>query len=50
MLFALLAHDACFGLPTNVPSATGARRAVTLGSLTPPNGWKERANREEEQP
>jgi len=50
MLFALLAHEACFGLPTNVPSATGARHAVTLGSLTPPNGWKERANREEEQP
>lgn len=36
MAFALLAHDACFGMPTNVPRATGASRAVTLGSLTLP--------------
>jgi anhydro-N-acetylmuramic acid kinase len=36
MAFALLAHDALEGLPTNVPSATGARRAVTLGKLVPP--------------
>jgi anhydro-N-acetylmuramic acid kinase len=34
MLFALLAHDGLAGLPTNIPSATGASRAVTLGSLT----------------
>lgn len=33
--FALLAHDALLGLPTNVPGATGARRAVRLGSITP---------------
>lgn len=38
MAFALLAHDALHGLPTNVPGATGARYAVTLGSLTPPRG------------
>lgn len=36
MAFALLAHDAYLGLPTNVPRATGARQAVILGSLTPP--------------
>jgi anhydro-N-acetylmuramic acid kinase len=34
MLFALLAHDGFAGLPTNIPSATGASRTVTLGSLT----------------
>ena len=36
MAFALLAHDGLAGLPTNVPAATGARRAVTLGKLVPP--------------
>jgi anhydro-N-acetylmuramic acid kinase len=36
MAFALLAHDALEGLPTNVPGATGARGAVTLGKLVPP--------------
>lgn len=34
MLFALLAHDAFAGLPTNIPRATGAIRAVPLGKLT----------------
>jgi anhydro-N-acetylmuramic acid kinase len=34
MLFALMAHDALAGYPTNIPAATGARRAVRLGSLT----------------
>ena len=34
MLFALLAHDALAGLPTNIPRATGASRAVPLGKLT----------------
>jgi anhydro-N-acetylmuramic acid kinase len=33
MAFALMAHDGLAGLPTNVPSATGARRPVTLGKL-----------------
>ncbi|HET9017370.1 MAG TPA: anhydro-N-acetylmuramic acid kinase [Thermomicrobiaceae bacterium] len=36
MAFALLAHDGLAGLPTNVPSATGARRAVSLGKLVRP--------------
>lgn len=49
MLFALLAHDACFGLPTNVPRATGAHRAVTLGSLTPPTRRTVRPMRREEE-
>lgn len=31
--FALLANDAILGLPTNVPGATGASRAVTLGKI-----------------
>ena len=34
MAFALLAHDALAGLPTNIPGATGASRAVTLGTRT----------------
>ncbi len=34
MAFALLAHDGLAGLPTNIPRATGASRAVTLGKLT----------------
>jgi anhydro-N-acetylmuramic acid kinase len=33
MVFALMAHDALAGLPTNVPSATGARYPVPLGKL-----------------
>jgi anhydro-N-acetylmuramic acid kinase len=37
MAFALLAHDALAGLPTNVPGATGARHGVTLGKLVPPS-------------
>lgn len=38
MAFALMASDGLAGLPTNVPGATGASRAVTLGSVTPPPG------------
>ena len=34
MAFALLAHDALLGLPTNAPAATGARRPVPIGQLT----------------
>ncbi|MBA2753521.1 MAG: anhydro-N-acetylmuramic acid kinase, partial [Chloroflexia bacterium] len=34
MFFALMANDALAGRATNVPSATGARRAVPLGKLT----------------
>jgi anhydro-N-acetylmuramic acid kinase len=33
--FALLAAATLDGVPSNVPSATGARRAVVLGSITP---------------
>lgn len=32
--FALMAHDAMAGYPTNVPGATGAKRAVCLGNVT----------------
>jgi anhydro-N-acetylmuramic acid kinase len=34
MAFALLAHDSLAGLPTNIPGATGASRAIPLGKLT----------------
>jgi len=33
--FAFLAHQTLCGLPGNVPGATGAGRAVVLGSITP---------------
>jgi anhydro-N-acetylmuramic acid kinase len=33
--FALLAAATLDGQPSNVPSATGARRPVVLGSITP---------------
>lgn len=32
--FALMAHDAVLGLPTNVPGATGARYPVVLGKVS----------------
>jgi anhydro-N-acetylmuramic acid kinase len=35
VLFALLASEHLSGTPANVPSATGARRRVILGKLTP---------------
>ena len=35
LAFALLAAATLDGLPSNVPSATGARRPVVLGSITP---------------
>jgi anhydro-N-acetylmuramic acid kinase len=31
--FALMAHDTLAGLPTNIPGATGAKRAVSLGKI-----------------
>ena len=36
MAFAFLAFESVSGRPGNVPSATGARREVVLGSITPP--------------
>lgn len=33
--FAILANETVCGTPANVPSATGARRAVVLGHITP---------------
>ncbi len=38
--FAYLAQLAALGVPGNVPTATGARRPVVLGSFTPANGAK----------
>jgi anhydro-N-acetylmuramic acid kinase len=36
LAFAILAHETLAGRPGNVPSATGARRAVVLGKIVPP--------------
>ena len=36
MAFAFLAFETISGRPGNVPSATGAKREVVLGSITPP--------------
>jgi anhydro-N-acetylmuramic acid kinase len=35
LAFAILAHETLLGQPSNVPSATGARRAVLLGKIVP---------------
>jgi anhydro-N-acetylmuramic acid kinase len=35
LAFAILAHATLTGQPGNVPSATGARRAVVLGKIVP---------------
>jgi anhydro-N-acetylmuramic acid kinase len=35
MAFAFLAHETWHGRPGNVPSATGARQSVVLGTITP---------------
>ena len=35
LAFAILAHETLAGRPGNVPSATGARRAVVLGKIVP---------------
>jgi anhydro-N-acetylmuramic acid kinase len=35
ILFALLAHATVHGHPANIPSATGAQRAVVLGKIVP---------------
>jgi len=36
MAFAFLAFESLCGRPGNVPSATGAKQGVILGSFTPP--------------
>ena len=40
MAFAFLAFESLCGRPGNVPSATGAKHAVVLGSFTPPPGGR----------
>jgi anhydro-N-acetylmuramic acid kinase len=35
LAFAILAHETLLGQPGNVPTATGARRAVVLGKIVP---------------
>jgi anhydro-N-acetylmuramic acid kinase len=35
LAFAILAHETLAGRPSNVPSATGARKAVLLGKIVP---------------
>ena len=36
LCFAVLAHETANGVPTNLPSVTGAERAAILGSLSVP--------------
>jgi anhydro-N-acetylmuramic acid kinase len=38
--FAVLGHCASLGLPSNLPAATGAARAVCLGALNPPDAFR----------
>ena len=33
LLFGLLGNDRLFGVPSNIPSITGARKAVSLGKI-----------------
>jgi anhydro-N-acetylmuramic acid kinase len=41
VIFAVLAHETVCGHATNVPTATGAKRAVILGKVLPGrDGWK----------
>ena len=36
LCFAVLAHETVNGVPTNLPSVTGAERSVVLGSISVP--------------
>jgi anhydro-N-acetylmuramic acid kinase len=40
MAFALLANETLRGVPTNLPSVTGARRPVVLGKIVPGNNFR----------
>eukprot|EP01112_Ceratiomyxa_fruticulosa_P022145 TRINITY_DN8024_c0_g1_i1.p1 TRINITY_DN8024_c0_g1~~TRINITY_DN8024_c0_g1_i1.p1 ORF type:complete len:412 (+),score=102.81 TRINITY_DN8024_c0_g1_i1:89-1324(+) len=40
LLFALLGYCTCFGIKGNIPSATGARKQVVLGKITPGDNFK----------
>jgi anhydro-N-acetylmuramic acid kinase len=33
--FAILANETLFGIPNNLPAATGAQRPVVLGTIVP---------------
>lgn len=40
ILFALLARATFLGVPSNIPSATGAKHPVILGKILPGRNWK----------